>query len=228
MTRAGGLMAFFSDIDEAHVEDYRRWHNCEHMDERVSIPGFLRGRRYRGLGDAPDFLMLYETETPSVLGGPDYHAALNAPTPWTKQALGWFRNPARAIYRIAAEAGAAAWRPAPYLLAARFNVLEAMEDDFVDGIGPDMARTAVDGKAVVRARLFVVDEAISGMMTSERRIYGGGPGDQKYLALIESMVPFDEIPEGRLPDPDAFGKAGGSDLFLDRFTIDFALEAPPR
>ena len=44
---ATGLMAFWSDIDDDYVLRYQEWHNCEHVPERVAIPGFLRGRRYR-------------------------------------------------------------------------------------------------------------------------------------------------------------------------------------
>lgn len=227
MARAEGLMAFYADIEGEHVEDFRRWHNCEHMEERVALPGFLHGRRYRGYEGAPDFLMTYETETPAVLASEPYHAALNDPTPWTREALGWFRTPARAIYGLVAETGSEHWRPTPYLFTARFNVLEAVEDDFVNGIGPRLAGDPVDGKAVTRGRLWRVDEPISGMMTSERRIYGGGPGDQKYLMTIEIVAPFESLAADRLPTADAFAEAGCTDLFVDRFSIDFALDPPP-
>ena len=228
MARAEGLMAFYADIDPENVEDYRRWHNCEHMEERVRIPGFLRGRRYRGYDGAPGFLMSYETETAAVLGSPAYHAALNAPTAWTKRALTWFRNPVRSIYGLLAETGEVPWRAAPYLLAARFNVPADAEPAFLSDLGPALLRGAVDGAAVPRARLYAIDEAISAMMTSERKIYGGGPGNQKFLVLVEAMAPFAEIPAGRMPDAATFASVGATDLFLDLLSIDFALEAPVR
>lgn len=228
MTRADGLMAFFADIAPEHVEEFRRWHNCEHMEERVSIPGFVRGKRYRGFGDSPTFLMLYETETAAVLGSKPYHDALNAPTPWTREALTWFRNPRRSIYRTLADHGAEHWRATPYLATVRFNVIEAAEDDFLNATAPDMLSRAAADPSIARARLFAVDEPISGMMTSERRIYEGGPGDQKYLAILELLVPLDKVNPASVPTLAAFGAAGAADVFLDRFSVDFALEAPAR
>ena len=38
-------MGFWTDIDEDYVLEFQKWHNCEHMTERTSIPGFHVGRR---------------------------------------------------------------------------------------------------------------------------------------------------------------------------------------
>ncbi len=42
---ATGLMIIWADIDLNYVLRFQEWHNCEHVPERMSIPGFLRGRR---------------------------------------------------------------------------------------------------------------------------------------------------------------------------------------
>ena len=52
---SNGMLAFWTDIDEDYILEFQKWHNCEHMTERTSIPGFRVGRRYRGTGDAPMF-----------------------------------------------------------------------------------------------------------------------------------------------------------------------------
>ena len=62
-----GLMAFWSDIDPDYVLQYQQWHNCEHIPERVTSPGFRRGCRYRAMDNRPHFLMFYETDTPNAL-----------------------------------------------------------------------------------------------------------------------------------------------------------------
>lgn len=223
MDDADGLMAFYADFEEKDVDAFRRWHNCEHMAERVAIQGFVRGRRYQGTDAPRRFLMTYETQTAAVLGSEPYHAALNAPTPWTRDALTWFRNPARAIYSKLTDAGAPAWRPEPYALTYRFNADPAAEAHLV---GEELPRAleALVTNGAQRARLYTVDEAISGMMTSERQIYSGGPGKQKYLALIELMQPFQTV--GSLPDEAWLAGHGARDIFPDRLTVDFALEAP--
>ncbi|MDP7547459.1 MAG: hypothetical protein QGF20_09215, partial [Alphaproteobacteria bacterium] len=100
MKREGslGLMAFWADIDHDYTLRFQEWHNCEHIPERISIPGFNVGRRYRGIGDAPKFLMFYETDTAAVFASEAYMARLNDPTPWTQESLPHFGNPSRNIY----------------------------------------------------------------------------------------------------------------------------------
>jgi hypothetical protein len=39
MAEANGIMAFWADIDADCVTEYRRWHNCEHMLERIRVCG---------------------------------------------------------------------------------------------------------------------------------------------------------------------------------------------
>ncbi len=121
MADGTGLMAFWARIDEGYLARFRQWHNSEHMPERVSIPGFLAGQRYLSHGTSNYFLMMYETQDPTVLGGPDYLARLNAPTPWTRESLPHFREPARNIYRRLAALGKSDLFAAPCLASVRFN-----------------------------------------------------------------------------------------------------------
>ena len=214
MKREGslGLMAFWADIDADYLLRFQEWHNCEHIPERISVPGFNVGRRYRGIGEAPGFLMFYETDAASVFASDAYMARLNDPTPWTQEALTYFRNPSRNIYRLLAEAGQAAPMEAPYIQTFRFN----MEAETAAQLAAQWLPTAASGDGVHRVRLYAVDEEISGIMTSERQIYGGGPGQQKYLAMIEASQ---NDTGGVLPD--AFADA--ADLFADSFWLEIAL-----
>lgn len=63
-----------------------------------------------------------------------------------------------------------------------------------------------------RSRLYEVDEDISNIMTSERNIYGGGPGQQQYLAMVECARPLDVLQ----PLP------GATDVFNDCFWLEIA------
>ncbi len=89
---ATGLMAFWADVGADYVTEFRQWHNCEHVPERVGIPGFTVGRRYCGIGEAPMFFMTYETEDPGVLGSEPYLTRLYYPTHWTRKSVARFRN----------------------------------------------------------------------------------------------------------------------------------------
>lgn len=181
-----GFMGFWADIDAEYELRYQEWHNCEHMPERVGIPGFIEGRRYRAVHGSPRFFMCYVTEGPEVLGSAVYLAALNRPTPWTSEALTHFRNPVRSLYRNHCRVGFAGGY-APYILQRRF-------DHKADAATlAEMVRAAVaqDTSGVLSGTLsgglYEVDEAISGIMTAERRIYSGGPGRQQYLFTIEAL-----------------------------------------
>ncbi len=214
MSDASGLMAFWARIDAAYLERFRRWHNSEHMPERVSIPGFLAGQRYLGHGTSDFFLMMYETRDPAVLGGADYLARLNSPTAWTRETLPHFREPVRNIYRQIAARGASDLFTAPCLVSARFNA-DALDGKLVEDLAalPSVART----------RLYEIDSDISGIQTSERKIYGGGPGAQRYLLLAECAIGAGD--EGA-PLRGALPASAWRDVFLDAFTVDYVLARP--
>lgn len=181
-----GLMAFWADIDPDYLLRYQQWHNCEHMPERVAIPGFREGRRYRSMADEPHFLMFYETESTGVLASPAYLAALNAPTDWTREALTHFRKPVRGIYTHLATVGTAGQFTAPYMITLRFDLSDGGENKYTTR----WAQAVADHDSVTRVRLWRADAVVSNLATSERKIYGGGPGKQGYLAMVELAVPM--------------------------------------
>ena len=211
-----GLMAFWARIEDSYLERFRRWHNSEHMPERVSIPGFLAGQRYLGHGTNNFFLMMYETREPAVLGGPDYLARLNAPTAWTRESLPHFRDPARNIYRRLAVQGKSDLFTAPCMVSLRFNA-DAVDASLVERVAPQAG--------VARTRLYEIDSEISGIQTSERKIYGGGPGQQRWLLLVECAIGAGDEGAPLRALLAASGK-GWKDVFLDVFTVDYVLAKP--
>lgn len=181
-----GLMGMWANIDAGDVLRFQEWHNCEHIPERVSIPGFNTGRRYRGMKGAPTFFMVYETDDAEVLASAPYHQRLNNPTPWTRQSLTLFRNADRNIFSLEAGTGALPALEAPYVYLLRFNLESEGEDETLAWLGK-VWLPAIGGLADVhRARLYRLHQGISGMMTSERKIYQGGPSALNYLVLCET------------------------------------------
>jgi len=85
--------------------DYNLWHSLEHMPERISLPGFLRG--YRAVGvDGTDlnhkYFMMYEAEKKEVFVSKEYLERLNNPTSWTKEILSNYISPSRTICSVIA------------------------------------------------------------------------------------------------------------------------------
>ena len=85
--------------------DYNSWHSLEHMPERISLTGFLRG--FRGVGikgtiDNHKYFMMYEAEDKKVFQSKEYLDRLNNPTKWTKDILSNYVSPSRTICDVIA------------------------------------------------------------------------------------------------------------------------------
>ena len=52
------------------IAEHDDWHTHEHLPERLSIPGFLRGTRWVALQGQPRYLVLYEVERLDTLDPP--------------------------------------------------------------------------------------------------------------------------------------------------------------
>ena len=108
MALAGkGAIIIWNDITPEGRDQFYDWHLHEHIPERLSVPGFLRGGRYIAASPdtKPEFLTLYEIDGPSVATSAPYLARLNNPTDWTKRATADFRNTARALTEVVRSEG---------------------------------------------------------------------------------------------------------------------------
>jgi len=100
-----GLLVW-NDVDPAIEADYNEWYLREHVPERVSVPGMLRGRRYRAAEGSPRYMALYEAATLDVLTTGANRAQLADPTAWTRRVMPGFRLMQRGICTVAATAAA--------------------------------------------------------------------------------------------------------------------------
>ena len=104
--QGAGYLAIWSDLTPQDETDWAHWITREHAAERVGVNGFLACRIFRALGVSVNrYFILYELEDERVVGGPDYLARLNAPTPWSQRIMPRLGNFARGGGRIAASAG---------------------------------------------------------------------------------------------------------------------------
>jgi hypothetical protein len=102
------VLAFWSDIEPVHEAEFNEWYTNEHLPERVSIPGFLRGRRYVKATDSQTvqaYFTLYETESLATLNSAPYLKRLDSPTPWTRKMVPLFLNSNRIAYEIRTSIG---------------------------------------------------------------------------------------------------------------------------
>ena len=67
-----GLLLVMADIAPEHEEEFNRWYEEEHLDERIALPGFLSARRFTALEGSPKYLAIYDLESPEALQSPAY------------------------------------------------------------------------------------------------------------------------------------------------------------
>jgi hypothetical protein len=104
--RGSGFLAIWSDLPPEDETDWAHWMTREHSVERVRIEGFLACRIFRAIGATVNrYFILYDLEKPDTVGGAEYLARLDAPTPWSQRIMPRLRNFARGGGRVIATAG---------------------------------------------------------------------------------------------------------------------------
>ncbi len=194
-----GAVAIWVSIPDDIRNEFERWHNVEHTADRVGLPGYWLGRRWRALpvslaGElaAPtDYLALYEVDDAEVLRQADYLEQLNEPTAWSRRMLAPTFDVERAIYELVMSHGEEPELDAPYLLAVRVNpppgpdgdaeLLDWYREEHLPRLG------AVDG--TLRGRVFRRVDAISDIPTTEKDIQRTRVTGQRFLALYELADP---------------------------------------
>lgn len=214
---ATGLMAFWASIEAQNEMAFLQWHNTEHIPERVAIPGFLLGRRYRKLDQPQRFLMCYDTLGEEVLTSEAYLRALNNPTPRTRQALAWFRQPVRNVYRQRWSAGQVDEQAPPLVVTTTL----------ADAAGePAAGLRAASGvlSGPVRVARYGLDSKGSGVRTNEAGIHGatsGQSGDLLWLECHDLDLLDDEQARVRLSEALRQWSAGAAGA-LEIYWLDFA------
>ena len=93
-------LAMWWDMDPAVRADFEDWHAHEHFPERLAIPGFRRGTRWRGAAGGDGVFVMYEMESHETLSSAPYLARLNAPSPWSTRMMPHHRNMVRSQCRV--------------------------------------------------------------------------------------------------------------------------------
>lgn len=183
-----GLIAIWHNVAPANRADYNHWHVFEHVPERVSIPGFLRGRRYIGYeGEAePFFFHFYETETAAVMTSEAYLARLNAPTEWTRRVGPTIKDNNRTLSRVVASAGRG---EGAVILTIRFASAPGREEVvrawLADGFMPDV----VTRPGMVAAHLLRGDASASAVQTAEKAMRDRPDAVADWVLFVEAIEP---------------------------------------
>jgi hypothetical protein len=134
LEKEGGVMALLGtaalamwwDMAAEMRADFEDWHSHEHFPERLGVPGFRRGSRWRSAEGGEAFFVMYELATHEVLSSPAYVERLNAPTPWSTRLMPHHRNMVRCQCHVVASRGGGV---AGYALTLRFSPMPGRDKD---------------------------------------------------------------------------------------------------
>ncbi len=169
---AQGFLAIWSDVDPADEMDYLHWLTREHVQERLSIPGFLAVRIFRAEAEGRGrFLIFYRLRDAGVVGSEAYLARLNAPTPWSQTIMPKLKNFMRGGGRILQESGEGAGGYAAPVLFSRTQI-----SNYLAAAG-EIAKA----DRMAATRIFEVDSASSGIATNEKSMRAG---DRSFEAML--------------------------------------------
>jgi hypothetical protein len=99
------ILAVWNDVDPEAEDDFNEWYPREHIPERTSVPGLIRGRRYRAQEGSPRYMAFYEATSMEVLTTGAYRTQLDNPTAWTRRIMPRFRYMRRGLCDVAGSAG---------------------------------------------------------------------------------------------------------------------------
>lgn len=99
-------VAIWCDIACEVRDEFDDWHAHEHLPERLSIPGFLRGSRWAAADAGTGYFMLYEARSEATVTEGPYLERLNDPTPWSCKMMPHHRNMVRSLCRVDTTVGA--------------------------------------------------------------------------------------------------------------------------
>jgi hypothetical protein len=160
-----GILAIWNDCRAGREADFERWFQTEHLAERLSVPGFLFGRRHQALSGSSAFFNFYLTQSPDVLTSSAYRARLDDPTPLTRMIMTEaFINMSRTVCERVVSRGA--FRGA-YAVTARFS--ETLDVAALDGRIAKLCERA----DVTRGEIWLSAEPANLGPSEEERLRGG-------------------------------------------------------
>lgn len=168
-----GVLAIWNDCRPGDEAQFEEWFQGEHLIERLSVPGFLFGRRHQAISGAAGYFNFYLVEGPEVLTSKPYLERLDNPTPMTKKIMsGIFINMNRTVCYRTVRRGA--FRGA-YAVTVRFDetpdiaALTAMLDERIKDPG------------IAAGEIWLAADPAGQPVSMEEKLRGG---DQKIKACM--------------------------------------------
>ena len=217
-----GCFVAWYDLQPGQDADHDHWHTHEHMIERVAIPGFLRGFRYRSLSGSPRTCVIYQAEEVETLNSPAYLERLNDPTPWSTDTLQKMTGMNRTMCTVAASHGLGI---GGYLLTIQLSAEPGQEDD-LRGWLSDHALLGFAARAgLCGAHLLIGDRAVSDTPTQEKELRGAPDAIADWVVLVEGYdrTAVEQAKTELLGADGLFGHGGSEGSVAGLYSLDYTL-----
>jgi hypothetical protein len=174
--KAAMLLSF--DVVPEAISEHDEWHTHEHLPERLSIPGFVRGTRWAALLGQPRYFVMYEVERLATLTSQAYLERLNNPSPWTSKIMPFYRGMTRGFCSVTGSFGSGIGHVG---LLIRFKPPVGAETSARQWLLQDVLPELPSRPGIGSAHLF--EGAQTPAMTNEQRIRGADAGVDWALLL---------------------------------------------
>jgi hypothetical protein len=214
--QAATLLTF--DVAAEAIAEHDDWHTHEHLPERLSIPGFIRGTRWTSPGEQPRYVVIYEVAQLTILTSEAYLQRLNNPSPWTSKMMTRYRNMSRGYCSVTGSFGLGIGHVAMLIRFKPRAGAEAQMRAWLVG----QALPQLPAKAGIGS-VHLLEGTLTPQMTNEQRIRGADAGvDWVILATGYSR---DSLAELSSADLGALRLAenGGTGVHDATYQIDYSL-----
>ena len=208
------LLSF--DVSTDAIEEHDDWHTHEHLPERLSIPGFLRGTRWVATAGGPRYMVLYEVQSLSTLTSDAYLQRLNRPTPWTSKLMPHYRGMNRGLCSVLGSFGLGSGH---FGMLVRFHATRSDElhSWLLQKVLPALpSRVGLGGAHLLEA-------AAAAAMTNEQRLRGNdGAVGSAILVTGYDAAAVEDIGRTDL-EASALLRRGAQDLSLATYRAAYSL-----
>jgi hypothetical protein len=211
------MLLNFEVVDTA-IAEHDEWHTHEHMPERLSIPGFLRGTRWVALRGLPRYCVIYEVESLQTLASDAYLERLNHPTAWTTRMMPQYRGMTRGLCTVAGSRGSGVGH---FGLLVRFKPAPGADAALSEWLLADLLPQLPTQPGLGSAHL--LQGALAPAMTNEQRIRGADAGvDWALLVIGYSEAALAALSTTQL-SAEALTHRGASDFISTLYRSDYTL-----
>lgn len=167
--QAAMLLSF--DIAPEAIAEHDDWHTHEHLPERLSFPGFLRGTRWVALHGQPRYVVMYEVRQLATLTSKPYLERLDNPSHWTSKMMPFYRGMSRGFCSVTCSLGLGIGHVG---LLVRFKPEPGEQAPLREWLHGQALPALVPMPGVGSVHL--LEGAVTPAMTNEQRIRGADAG----------------------------------------------------